>query len=32
MSEYQDYRFERLDGYFESKQRAGLRRISSHAE
>lgn len=32
MSEYQYYRFERLDGYLDSKQREALRRISSRAE
>ncbi|AZG71744.1 hypothetical protein [Shewanella livingstonensis] len=32
MSEYQYYRFERLDGYLDSKARQGLRAISSRAD
>lgn len=32
MSEYQSYRFERLDGVLGSKQRKALRQISSRAE
>jgi hypothetical protein len=32
VSEYQYYRFERLAGYLDSKQREALRRISSRAE
>ncbi|MEL6114667.1 hypothetical protein P0Y67_05595 [Photobacterium sp. SP02] len=32
MSEYQSYRFERLDGVLDSKQRQALRQISSRAE
>lgn len=32
MSEYQYYRFERLDGYLESKHRKKLRNILNRAE
>jgi hypothetical protein len=32
VSEYQYYRFERLDGYLDSKQRQALRKISSRAD